>query len=389
MSYGANTPISRVITRATQIANAARRYFALTVLAAAVSACNQSNHDTTPPSIINIVPVKISDTTKPVLNISNASLVMGVILPNNATPSSFVIAPKGRITATDNNGTATLSVRNVVGLSAEQVQLAADGTLSAINILPTQAIGRGSVVVRATDASGNFSDSTVYFDISPSLSSTQATITPTQSHSFKFAVMPNVTSASVSVPNNVTGVSGQANLVGNEVVITLNTNSSAVVGEFRPQVSLITFDGKVYPLVLTVIVKKDAPTTYAEPVLDINQDTNTVSISNMGKLVQDLDGVKDVTVYLEANGVRIGNSEGIYANVLTSTSADVAYTISADYLTKNGVTGKYEPGTHKFTTKAVLDKEVPADPALVIPVGSAFANLGDMTVGDFGGNPAI
>lgn len=133
MSYGANTPISRVITRATQIANAARRYFALTVLAAAVSACNQSNHDTTPPSIINIVPVKISDTTKPVLNISNASLVMGVILPNNATPSSFVIAPKGRITATDNNGTATLSVRNVVGLSAEQVQLAADGTLSAIN----------------------------------------------------------------------------------------------------------------------------------------------------------------------------------------------------------------------------------------------------------------
>lgn len=137
---------------------------------------------------------------------------------------------------------------------------------------------------------------------------------------------------------------------------------------------------------VTVLAPKvDAPTTYAEPVLDINQDTNTVSISNMGKLVQDLDGVKDVTVYLEANGVRIGNSEGIYANVLTSTSADVAYTISADYLTKNGVTGQYEPGTHKFTTKAVLYKEVPADPAPVVPAGSAFANLGNMTVSDYSG----
>ena len=113
---------------------------------------------------------------------------------------------------------------------------------------------------------------------------------------------------------------------------------------------------------VTVLAPKvDAPTTYAEPLLSVNQDTNTVSIKNMGDLVKDLDGVKDVTVYLEANGVRIGNSQGLYANVLTSTSADVAYTISADYLTKNGVTGQYEPGTHTFTTKAVLDKEVPAD----------------------------
>ena len=68
-----------------------------------------------PPSLHNIYRELSTDVgaTKPVLNISNASLVMGVILPNNATPSSFVIAPKGRITATDNNGTATLSVRNV------------------------------------------------------------------------------------------------------------------------------------------------------------------------------------------------------------------------------------------------------------------------------------
>ncbi len=113
---------------------------------------------------------------------------------------------------------------------------------------------------------------------------------------------------------------------------------------------------------VTVLAPKvDAPTTYAEPLLSVNQDTNTVSIKNMGDLVKDLDSVKDVTVYLEADGVRIGNSQGLYANVPTSTSADVAYTISADYLAKNGITGKYEPGTHTFTTKAVLSKEVPAD----------------------------
>lgn len=350
MQYGKNTSISRVITRATQIANAARRYFALTALAAALSACNQNDDD----------PTAQPDSAKPVIVVANPSLINGLIL-EATQPQSLIISPAGRINATDNNGTAILSVRNVVGLSAEQVQLATDGTLSAINILPTQAIGRGYVVVRANDTSGNFTDSTVYFDISPSLNSTQVTITPTQSHTFKFAVMPNITSASVTVPTNVMGVSGQAYLAGNEVVITLNTNSSTVAGEFKPQVSLMTAEGKAYPLVLTVMVKVDAPTTYAEPLLSVNQDTNTVAINNMGDLVKDLDGVKDVTVYLEANGVRIGNSQGLYANVLTSTSADVAYTISADYLTKNGVTGEWESGTHTFTTKAVLDKEVPAD----------------------------
>ena len=343
------------------------------MLAAALSACNQNDHDVVTP-----------DTIKPTLTITNASLVMGVILPSSATSSSFVIAPKGRITATDNNGTAALSLLKVVGLTAEQVQLAADGTITATNILPTQAIGRGYVVVRATDTSGNFSDSTLYFDISPNVSRTQPALSVGQSHTFSFAIMPNITSASVSLPSNAAGVSGQANLVGNEVVITLNTNSSAVVGELKPQVSLITFDGKVYPLVLTVMVQKDAPTTYVEPLLSVNQDTNTVAISNMGDLVKDFDGVKDVTVYLEENGVRIGNSEGLYANVLTSTSADVAYTISADFLTKNGITGEYERGTHKFTTKAVLSKEVPLDTTPPSKVSEDLPNAHLAGVTNFG-----
>jgi hypothetical protein len=232
---------------------------------ALLAGCNQSNHDTTPPSIINIVPVKISDTTKPVLNISNASLVMGVILPNNATPSSFVIAPKGRITATDNNGTATLSVRQVVGLSAEQVQLAADGTLSAINILPTQAIGRGYVVVRATDSSGNYTDSKVYFDILPSTASTQANVTVGQSLTLQFPVMANSQQANVSLPTNPTGISGVANLAGNELIVSFNTNNSAVAGELKPKISVKTATGEVYSFVLTVNVQAAVPVDNTPP----------------------------------------------------------------------------------------------------------------------------
>ncbi len=232
---------------------------------ALLAGCNQSNHDTTPPSIINIVPVKISDTTKPVLNISNASLVMGVILPNNATPSSFVIAPKGRITATDNNGTATLSVRQVVGLSAEQVQLAADGTLSAINILPTQAIGRGYVVVRATDSSGNYTDSKVYFDISPSTASTQANVTVGQSLTLQFPVMANSQQANVSLPTNPTGISGVANLAGNELIVSFNTNNSAVAGELKPKISIKTATGEVYSFVLMVNMQAAVPVDNTPP----------------------------------------------------------------------------------------------------------------------------
>ena len=390
MSYGANTAISRVITRATQIANAARRYFALTVLAAAVSACNQSNHDTTPPSIINIVPVKISDTTKPVLNISNASLVMGVILPNNATPSSFVIAPKGRITATDNNGIATLSVRNVVGLSAEQVQLAADGTLSAINILPTQAIGRGFVVVRATDTSGNFTDSTVYFDISPNLSSTQATLGVGQSHTFNFAIMPNITSASVAMPNNVMGVSGQAYLAGNEVVITLNTNSSAVVGEFKPQVSLITADGKVYPLVLTVTPKVDATTEYSTRKVTVNG--TTVTVENPSTYATDADGKTSVTVYLSKGSYRLALAPASGDAIFDLESMGVgpkdlsgSWTVEVEPTVPNGATGQNQIG--KIQRSSV---EIVYDPAPTIVPGSAFANLGDMTVSDeLGGSEIV
>lgn len=377
--------------------------------------------------------------------VSNPTLVNGIIL-DATQPQSLTISPAGRINATDNSGKVSLSLQDVVGLSKSQIELRANGELIANNITAATPIGRGHVVVRATDASGNTANNTVYFDISPTASSTQATIKPTQSHSFSFAVMPNIVSASVIMPSNATGVSGQANLEGNQVVVIFNSNSSAVVGEFKPQVNLSTAEGKVYPLVITLKVavdtdtlaptltlngaselrltvgdvytelgvqaldnkdgdisssvqtsglvdtntpgtytiiytvadkagnttsatrsvtvlapKVDAPTTYAEPLLSVNQDTNTVSIKNMGDLVKDLDGVKDVTVYLEANGVRIGNSQGLYANVLTSTSADVAYTISADYLAKNGITGKYEPGTYTFTKKAVLNKEAPAD----------------------------
>lgn len=152
--------------------------------------------------------------------------------------------------------------------------------------------------------------------------------------------------------------------------ISSSVQTSGLVDTNTPGTYTIIYTGKdeagnASEITRTVVVqekpKVDTPTTFTEPVILIDQEANTVFIENTDNLVKDLDSVKDVTVYLEADGVRIGNNQGLYANVPTSTSADVAYTISADYLAKNGITGKYEPGTHTFTTKAVLSKEAPAD----------------------------
>jgi hypothetical protein len=99
MPYGKNTSTSRVIAQATQIANAARRYFALTVLAAALSACNQNDDD----------PTALPDSAKPVIVVTNASLINGLIL-DATQPQSLIISPAGRIKATDNSGKVSLSV---------------------------------------------------------------------------------------------------------------------------------------------------------------------------------------------------------------------------------------------------------------------------------------
>ena len=188
--------------------------FALTLLAAALlSACNGNNDDGA-----------TLDITKPVITINNATLVNGVVLaaPASGTPVSFTISAAGRITATDNSGAATLSVLDVVGLDKSQVTLAADGLLTATNVLPATPVGRGYVTLRAKDASGNTTDTRVYFDISPATDVAAMNTAPGESVVRKLTVMDSVRSAVLEIPAGVVGLSGTAVLAGNEVTVTLD-----------------------------------------------------------------------------------------------------------------------------------------------------------------------
>ena len=188
--------------------------FALTLLAAALlSACNENGDDGS-----------VADTAKPVITINNATLGNGVVLaaPASGTPVSFTISAAGRIKATDNSGAVTLSVLDVVGLEKSQVTLAADGLLTATNVLPATPVGRGYVTLRAKDASGNTVDSRVYFDINPSTDVAALSAAPGERVVRKLTVMDAVRSAVLEIPAGVVGLSGTAVLAGNEVTVTLD-----------------------------------------------------------------------------------------------------------------------------------------------------------------------
>lgn len=216
---------------------------AILVSVVLLAGCNQNDHDVQ------------SDKTKPIFSVTNPSLVMGVVL-DSTNPVSFAIADNGRIKVTDNSGSVSLSIVDVVGLNKTQVHLTANGTLTANNILATNAIGRGYVVLRATDSSGNFTDSKVFFDISPATVSTKANVTIGQSLTLHFPVMENSQQSNISLPSNLAGISGVAILAGNELTITFNTNSSAVVSELKPKISVKTNTGEAYSFVLTVNVQE-------------------------------------------------------------------------------------------------------------------------------------
>jgi hypothetical protein len=207
----------------------------------------------------------IPDTTKPALTLNNPALVTGIVLaaPGSGTPVSFTIADTGRILATDNSGSYTLSVLQVVGLTAGQLTLDATGKLTAHDILPGNAIGRGHAVIRATDAAGNHSDITVYFDISPATVAAAGSVTQGQTVELRFPVSDAVASATLNLPGAPAGVTGTAVLVGHEVVVTFNTTLAAAAGTLAPELRLLDADGKTLAIALSVQVQAADPAPVA------------------------------------------------------------------------------------------------------------------------------
>ena len=216
------------------------------LLAAVLAGCNSNNTDAAAP-----------DTSKPTLTLSNPSLVTGVVLaaPTSGTAVGFTIADTGRILAADNSGSYTLSLLQAVGLAKNQLTLDASGRLTAHNILPSNAIGRGRAVIRATDAAGNYTDTTVYFDISPAPVAVTGSVTQGQAVELRFPISDAVVSATLSLPSTPAGVTGTAVLIGHEVVVTFNTTLAAAAGTLAPELRLLDADGKTLAITLSVQVQ--------------------------------------------------------------------------------------------------------------------------------------
>lgn len=224
------------------------------LLAAVLAGCNSNNTDAAAP-----------DTSKPTLTLSNPSLVTGVVLaaPTSGTAVGFTIADTGRILAADNSGSYTLSLLQAVGLAKNQLTLDATGKLTAHNILPSNAIGRGRAVIRATDAAGNYADTSVYFDISPAPVAVTGSVTQGQAVELRFPISDAVVSATLSLPSTPAGVTGTAVLIGHEVVVTFNTTLAAAAGTLAPELRLLDADGKTLAITLNVQVQAADPAPVA------------------------------------------------------------------------------------------------------------------------------
>lgn len=286
-----------------------------------LAGCNQNDHDVQ------------TDKTKPVISMTNPELVMGVVL-DSTKPVGFTIADKSRIMATDNSGSVSLSVVDVVGLSKAQVNLVTDSTLTANNISANSGIGRGYAVVRATDSSGNYMDSKVYFDISPATASTQANVTVGQSLTLRFPVMANSQQANVSLPINIAGVSGVANLAGSELTVTFNTNNSAAAGELKPKISIKTATGDIYSFVLTVNMQAAVPIDNIPPSkvsenlpwIDAAGATNATGTVTLNEPIASVSDVKFVDA---VTGVTLtGGAASARVSTVNPNMVEVAYTIN-------------------------------------------------------------
>jgi hypothetical protein len=236
------------------VLHSARLPLSLLLAGALLTGCNSNHTDGSTP-----------DTTKPTLTLNNPALITGVVLaaPGSGTPVSFTIADSGRIVASDNSGSYTLSVVEAVGLATGQLTLDGTGKLTAHDILPGNAIGRGHVVIRATDAAGNHSDTTVYFDISPAPVAATGSVTQGQALELRFPVSDAVASATLSLPGAPAGVTGNAVLAGHEVVVTFNTTLAAAAGTLAPELRLADADGKTLVIALSVQVQAADPAPVA------------------------------------------------------------------------------------------------------------------------------
>jgi len=136
------------------------------------------------------------------------------------------------------------------------------------------------------------------------------------------------------LPTNPAGVSAVANLAGNELSITVNTNNSVVAGELKPKVSVRAATGEVYSFVLTVNVQGVVPVDNTPPskVSEdlVNGGIDTAGYTGVGSITfnEPIASVSDVKFVDAVTGVTLtGGASSAKVSVANAMVVDVEFTI--------------------------------------------------------------
>lgn len=196
--------------------------------------------------------------------------------------------------------------------------------------------------------------------------------------------MANTQAASVII-NNSTGLSGIAYLDGSEVVINLAASATAQEGVAQAQVQLISQTGQVFRLFLAADIKApkvDAPTVMTQ-ITGVKLSDSSFQITSSG--ISDADGEIASLLYIATNtrtSQQLVSSNGRFDNLDWGD-----WVVVATGMAKNGATGALTSVRNDRSDLVYRFTRENPDPAPVAPAGSAFANLGNMTVSDAGGFP--
>ena len=142
-------------------------------------------------------------------------------------------------------------------------------------------------------------------------------------------------------------------------------------------VKLTDGDGKVYSLLMTLGV--DAPTVMTQ-ITGTKLSDSSFQITSSG--ISDADGEIASLLYIATNTrtmQQLVSSNGRFDNLDWGD-----WVVIATGMAKDGATGELKSVRNDRSDLVYRFTRANPDPAPIIPAGSAFANLGDVTVGDFG-----
>jgi hypothetical protein len=200
------------------------------IILTSLNACNENSND----------PIRSADTTKPTITIGNKNFIEFIQVPlEEAGAISFGPFRDNKITAQDDSGNVTLSIVDVRGLDKSHIKLNPDNSLSFHNISHDTNLGFSHLTLRATDNSGNYTDSELFFAIAASELRIPTDIKLGKTTTVKYSVMPDIDQVEITQPLKSTGISTSAYLANNELFISITASTNATTEEEKATSTLI------------------------------------------------------------------------------------------------------------------------------------------------------